>query len=368
MTSWSANRAQFPALEHWTYLNTATFGQLPKRSAEAAARHFAHRDELACSDFLNWFDDMDGVRESCARLVNCQGGDIAFIGNACNGLALMMSGIDWKPGDRVVTLEDEFPNQLYALGDAQRSGVEAVTCSWDRFYESLNERTRLVALSTTNYNTGFVPPLEEIGAQLRSRGILFFVDGTQSIGALRFDVGRVRPDMLATHGYKWLLTPNGAGFLYVSPELRARLHPNVIGWRSHYDWRSVDNLHHGAPQFSDRAEKYEGGMVSFALLYAMRESIEMQLEIGLDAIEERVLALADSVRSAMRSCGATVADYRSPIVTGRFPNADPSQLARVLKEKRVLVAARRGQLRVSPHFYNNEQDIEVFARELRGLV
>lgn len=365
MTNWNAIRAEFPALANWTYLNTATFGQLPRRATEAVARHFAHRNAEACNDFLNWFDDMDAVRESVAQLVSCHAEDIAFISNSSVGLALLLSGVNFKPGDRVVTLEDDFPNQLYALGDREREGVEFVACPWERFYESITEQTRVVALSSVNYNTGFVPPMEEISAFLRARGVLLYVDGTQSIGALRFDVSKIQPDVLAVHGYKWLLSPNGAAFMYVRPELRERLHPNLIGWRSHINWRSVDNLHHGAPVFSPKAEKYEGGMLPFALLYAMKESIDLILQIGPQTVEDRVLELAGLVRKVLRNAGATVSDHRSPIVTGRFPNADPSQIASALKEKRVLVAARKGQLRVSPHFYNNEEDIETFARSLK---
>ena len=92
--------------------------------------------------------------------------------------------------------------------------------------------------------------------------MLLYVDGTQSVGALRFDVAAVQPDMLAVDAYKWLLSPNGAAFCYVSPELRQRLEPAVIGWRSHKDWRRPERLHHGEPEFADSAEKYEGGMLA----------------------------------------------------------------------------------------------------------
>ncbi len=259
----------------------------------------------------------------------------------------------------MITLDHEFPNNLYALGVLER-GVECVVSAWGEFYDSVTDRTRLVVLSSVNYNSGFAPPLEEIGAFLRERGILFFIDGTQSVGALQFDAARVRPDMLAVHGYKWLLSPNGAGFLYVSPDLRERLRPTVIGWRSHYDWRSVDNLHHGAPEFSTSAEKYEGGGINFSLIYGMGASVDMMLELGLAAIEERVLSLAARVRTFLRGLGARVIDERSPIVSARFDNCDPSQLAIALKQRRVLVAARKGALRVSPHFYNNDADLETF--------
>ena len=365
---WPAVRREFPALEHWTYLNTATFGQLPRRATEAVARHFAHRDELACWDFLEWYDDADRLRAKIGRLIGCSPGDIAFVPNASTALGLLLAGLDWQSGDRVLTLEHEFPNNLYATGLLERFGVEMIATPWERFYESVNARTRLVVLSSVNYNTGFAPPLAELADFLRARGILLFIDGTQSLGALRFDVRQIQPDMFAVHGYKWLLSPNGAGFFYIAPQLRERLQPNVVGWRSHRDWRNVDNLHHGAPQFPSTAEKYEGGAVSFALLCAMEASVDLILEIGGEAIEQRVLELAATARGMLRELGASVADNASPIVGARFENRDVSALARALKEQRVLVAARRGHLRVSPHLYNNEQDLEVLQRELRALL
>ena len=365
MTDWQAVRAEFPALANWTHLNTATFGQLARRTTAAVAAHFARRDEQACWDFLSWFDDMDRIRGVVGQFVNCRAEDIAFLTNACTALSLLIAGLKWEQGDRVVTLAHEFPNNLYAPAAVESNGVEFVAPEWEHFYEAIDERTRLVAISTANYNTGFVPPLEEIAEFLRRRGVLLYVDGTQSVGALRFDVGRVKPDILAVHGYKWLLSPVGAGFMYVSPELRERLAPAVIGWRSHRDWRNVDNLHHGTPEFSPSAEKYEGGMIPFELIYAMEASIAMMLEIGLEVIEKRVLALADEVRGIVRRAGGEPVSVNSAIVSAKFPGRDPSELARALKDRRILVAARRGMLRISPHFYNDEGDLERLERALQ---
>jgi len=366
-TNWQAVRAEFPALSNWTYLNSATFGQLPRRAVEAVNRHFEHRDEFACGDFLSWYDDMERVRQKAARLVHCQSDDIAFIANASTALGILLAGLDWRAGDRILTLEHEFPNNLYAPGLLERAGVEMLECPWERFYDSVDARTRLVCMSSVNYNTGFTPPLAEIAEFLHDRGVLLYIDGTQSVGALQFDVSRIQPDMLAVHAYKWLISPNGAGFMYVRPELRERLRPNVLGWRSHRDWRNVDNLHHGVPELSDSAEKYEGGSVTFAVIYAMEAAIDLILEIGPDVIEERVLSLAEKTREIVRREGARVDLCGSPIVAARFENRDVSALAKALKEQRVLVAARRGHLRVSPHFYNNEQDLETFAAALVKL-
>jgi len=361
---WNAVRAQFPALQNWTYLNTATYGQVPRRATERQAWHFAHRDELACWDFVTWFDDMDRVRDLIGRLIHCERNDIAFVQNASTALALIVGGLDWKQGDRVVTLEGEFPNNIYAPSVLARRGIDFVETSWENFYAAVDDRTRLVAISSANYITGFVPPLEEISAFLRRRGVLLYVDGTQTVGALQFDVRCVQPDMLAVHGYKWLNSPDGAAFMYVAPGLRQQLDPVVVGWRSHRGWRNVDNLHHGVPEFAESAEKYEGGMLPFALLYAMGASIEFILEIGPDAIERRVLGLAEQVREIARRLGGEPVSVDSAIVSVRFPGRDPSPLARALKEKHVLVAARHGLLRISPHFYNNESDLEQLSNAL----
>jgi selenocysteine lyase/cysteine desulfurase len=219
-------------------------------------------------------------------------------------------------------------------------------------------------MSTVNYATGFRPPIEEISRFLRERGVLFYVDGTQSVGALEFDIDRIRPSVLCVDAYKWLLSPNGAGFLYVDPELRERLPATVVGWRSDRNWRSVNTLNQGEPVFTEAAEKYEGGMLAFAPVYAMGAVIDMMLEIGPAAIEARVMELAEKIRAMLRGFGAQVNEDPSQIVTACLPGRDAGELARSLKEQWILVSARHGRLRVSAHFYNDEGDIEVLRRAL----
>ncbi|HLG96249.1 MAG TPA: aminotransferase class V-fold PLP-dependent enzyme [Bryobacteraceae bacterium] len=364
---WRAVRNEFPALENWTYLNTATFGQLPRRATQGVCAHFQHRDELACWDFLSWYGDADRLRGKIARLIHCNADDVAFIPNATAALGVLSAGIGWRRGDQVLTLKHEFPNNLYAPAMLGRFGVEMIECPWERLYESVSERTRLVLISSVNYMTGFAPPLEELSAFLRARGVLLYVDGTQSVGALQFDAARIQPAMLAVHGYKWMLAPTGAGFMYVHPDVREWLPPNAFGWRSHRGWSNVDNLHHGTPELTGAAEKYEGGNLASALLYALEASVDLMLEIGPERIEERVLCLSQKTRALLRDLGAIVQDDRSPIVAARFEARDVSALARSLKEERVLVAARRGNLRVSTHLYNDEQDLETLSTALRRL-
>jgi selenocysteine lyase/cysteine desulfurase len=364
--NWKEIRSQFPSLSSWTYLDSATYGHVPRRGVEAVCEHFARRDRLACSDYIAWFDDADRLRGMLGELINCFPEDIAFASSTSQALAVLLNGIDWQPGDRIVTLEGDFPNNLYA--PAILKGIEFVQCPWSRFYDSIDDRTRLVLMSSANYATGFRPPLEEISRYLRERGIINYIDGTQSVGALRFDVQRVRPSMLAVHGYKWLLCPTGAAFFYVDPELRGLLVPNIVGWRSDKGWRNVNTLNMGAPEFKDSAERYEGGMIPFALLCAMEAAVAMFLEISPERIESRVRELAGRIVSIARELGGVVAHPDSHIVAARFDRADVGAVARELKNRRVLVSARHGHLRMSAHMYNDEIDLDRLQSELKSLL
>lgn len=363
--NWQAIRDEFGALREWTYLNTASFGQVPNRSLRALNAHFAHREELACADFLDWYTRLDQLRASVARLIGAEADDIAFIPTTAAALATVMAGLRLEPGDNVVTLDDEFPNYQYiaAARKVPREGLRD-----GRFYEAVDERTRLIALSHVNYSTGARVPLREISAFARQRGVPLFVDGTQSVGALRFDVRETPAGVVAVHGYKWLMSPSGAGFMYVSPELRQRLPPGVIGWRSHHAWRSVDDFHTSVPCFKESAEKYEGSGLPYSLLFALQASVDWMLEIGPEAIERRVLELAGKIREVVRELGGVPGDNGSQIATARFPGADAVRLEAELGKHKVVVAARAGHLRIAPHFYNNAEDVERLEAGLRSVL
>lgn len=359
--NWNKIRAEFPALRHVTYLNSATFGQLAMRTQAAVAQHFERRDAHACADFLTWFDDMDELRGLLGKLVNCAAADVAFVPNAATALSLFLGGIEWQPGDRIATLPNEFPNQFYYANWLAAKGVELVECPG---LAVLPERTRAVVLSTVNYMDGYRPELLGVGARARAAGALLYIDGTQSQGALQFDVQAARPDMYAVDGYKWLLCPNGATFFYITPELRQRIPPPVIGWRSDRGWRQVDDLNHGVPEFPAAAERYEGGMLAFPSLYGMAASVRMLLELGPATVEARVLSLAGETAKILRDAGAEIRNTDTNIVAAYWADRDASQLARELRSKGIIVAARHGNLRVSPHFYNTEDDLDVLRRAL----
>lgn len=365
---WDKVRAEFPALANWTYLNTATFGHLPRRATDAVSRHFAHRDELACGDFLNWFDDADRLRAKLGQLFHAGAEDVCFIPATAHALSLLMNGIAWKAGDRIVTLSPEFPNNVYYPALLAAQGVELVESPWP-LYDSIDERTKLVIVSAMNYSTGFRPPLAELGKFLRERGVLFYVDGTQGAGVFEIDLQAIDPDVFAVHGYKWMNAPAGAGFAYVAPRVREWLPPMVVGWRSDRGWREVNNLNHGAPVLSDDAEKYEGIMLPSTLLYAFEASVDLIRELGIGQIEARALSLSQLVRDGLAKLGAKFADPGpSPIVAARWPHREAVALAAALKQQHILVSARHGYLRISTHFFNHEQDVSHCLTQLAKLL
>ena len=375
---WQAIRSLFPALREWAHLNSAAFGPMPSTAIEAMNEHFESRDRTASVGFLAWFDRLDGIRSKIARLIGAKPSDIGFCPNAGTALSWLLHGIDWRPGDEVLTLDHEFPNNQYAPLLLSSKGVRlrALPAPRMRFnpeliLDALGPRTRLVVISSVNYSNGLRAPLDELAPQLRARGVLLCVDGTQDVGVLRYDVGRTPVDYLVVHGYKWMLGPAGAGFFYAPSETRAWLPPTVVSWRSHRTWRDFERLHHGRPELPDEAAMYEGGVQPFSLLFALEASLDLILECGPDLIEKRSLDLARECRQVLLRHGGVGnlgSDFPcdSPIVTAFFPGQDVAALREKLQRRRVAVAARQGNLRVSLHFFNNRDDLQRLAGALEA--
>ncbi len=360
MTDWAAIRSRFPPLEGRVFLNTATAGVLSRASTQAVVRHLERTDQVLGSTLLECFADMDRVRGKIAQLIGAESEDIAMSPSTAHGLSILLNGIDWKAGDQIVTFDNEFPDSLYGASWLARKGVELVKIPIQDLDAHLDERVRLVLISALNYTTGLRAPVADLRARLDRVGALLYVDATQGCGVIELDMRRMQPDFLAVHGYKWMLSPTGAGFVYVRPSVREWLEPNIIGWRSHVGWREIATLHEGTPELSKTAERYEACMPSFPVYYAMEQSIDLMLELTPAAIERRALGLAGLVRAGLVAMGGSVANPSTPLMACSLPGVDAGVLAKRLAEQRILVAARQGMLRVSLHFYNNEEDVAQF--------
>jgi cysteine desulfurase/selenocysteine lyase len=226
-------------------------------------------------------------------------------------------------------------------------------------------RTRVLSVSFVDWSSGARTQLAPLGEWCRSRGILYCVDGIQGVGALLLDVEQAQVDCLAVGGHKWLLAPEGCGCLFVSRRVGNRLQSVLHGWKSVSD-AATYLPYHFAPR--EDAARFEPGSPSVLGTVALGAAIDLLLEVGPAQIEERLQQLTDRLTAGLRARGAEIISpwepgARSGMVVFRLGD-DSRQLCRALQERRFIVRQRGGGIRVAPHFYTSEDDID---RLLAGI-
>jgi selenocysteine lyase/cysteine desulfurase len=371
-------RDDFPITADVAYLNHAAIAPLPRRSAE---RMKALADTVSQTGDRRWLErnaEVERVRGLAARLLGArEPREVALVENTSTGLSFIAQGLDWRAGDNVVGADLEFPSNVYPWMQLAARGVEYRTVPErdgridpDELLSRLDGRTRVLALSSVQYASGFRSDLVRLGAACRERGILFVVDAIQSLGALKHDVEQENVDVLAAAAHKWLLGPEGSGVLYVSDRVIDRVRPIRSGWRSMRDQTDWTEF---ALDWNDGAKRFESGTLNMYGIAALGGSLEILLEAGPEAIERQVLALVDRAARGLADLGFTVISSRAPgetsgIIAATHPRHDASGLVRRLSERNVVVAARAGRLRISPHFYNTEEEIDRCLREIERTI
>lgn len=370
-------RALFPVTREYTYLNHAAVGPAPASVAWATRQAF---DELSRSGSIA----MDGrqpdveAREAFGRLINVSPQTIAFTKNVSDSFLTIAQGLDWRPGDNIVTAACEFPANVYPWLNLAEQGVETRFASvvdgrlpLDEIAARINERTRLVSISFVEFGSGIRNDVAAIARLAHAVGALCAVDGIQGLGALQLDATAAELDFVSSGSAKWLLSPAHLGLLYVRPEAQSLLRVARRGWRSFE--KPFDFFNYDQPLLQC-AERLEGGSNNWLGLVSLHAALALLDVAGAQQIEARALALAARVRAgvAERDCEITSPDApeeRSAIVTFRArsihdDDAAAEAVARLASETHVVVSARNGLMRVSPHFYNTEEDIQ---RLLDGL-
>ena len=290
-----------------------------------------------------------------------------------HGISLVAEGFPWRNGDNVVTVSDEYPSNIYPWLNLAARGVSlrVVPCregrvSIDDIAEAIDQKTRLLTISHVEFASGFKNDLEALGALCRKREIAFFVDAIQGLGMFEIDVSRLSIDFLAADGHKWLLGPEGAGILYVRRDWIERLRPIGVGWHSVI--ASFNALGHDF-RLKPSAQRWEGGSFNMPGLQAFGASLRMFLEIGPEVVSKRINEIADLVRDRAKRLGWTVygpnrLEDESAIVAIERDGVDPDRFVRFARDRGIALAARRGRVRISPHMYNNEQDVDRLAEAL----
>jgi selenocysteine lyase/cysteine desulfurase len=314
-------------------------------------------------------DAADRVRGLVAELINASPDSIALTRSTAHGISLLAQGLDWKQGDNVVGAHGEYPANVYPWMAQAAKGVElrqvqphGGRISPDQVFSLVDARTRVVALSHVEFWNGFRVDVEAIGAECRRRGILFAVDVMQSVGALRVDVARMPIDFCAAGAGKWLLGPPGIGFCFCVPELLERLQPpivgvcSVVGYDRYFDYDLT---------LAPTARRFEESVVSILDTAAFGAALELLLEVGLEVIESRVLSLSARLAEGLADRGYELVepwprtnDESSGIVSFRKRGARPQEVLRDLEAAHVVARTHQDFVRLSPHFYNTEEEID----------
>ncbi len=369
MTLFERARAFFPVTREVAYLNHAGVAPISTRVEEAITRFTAEATRYGSLRYNRAYDDeIERVRGRVASLLNAGSDEIAFVKNTTEGLGIVAAGIDWRRGEKVVTCDLEYPSNVYPWWNLKKLGVETVMLHGRdgrlplaSVEEALrNPSVRLLALSSVEFASGARNDLPALGNLCRERGVLFSVDAIQSLGCFPIDVEECGIDFLSADGHKWLLSVEGCGVFYCSRRSIDLLTPRVIGWRSVTEnWK--DDEYHLDLQVG--AGRFEEGTPNTPGIFGLGAAVDLLLEIGVENVAERVLSLTGRLVDGLRERGARVASPRangeaSGIVAFEIPEEEPSRTVARLRERGVFVVHRRGCVRASPHFYNNENEID----------
>ena len=367
--NWKRLRSLFPVTENLVYLNHAGVAPISSRVDEAIRRYLDEATRLGASNYAKFYDrEIERIRKRAALLINARADEIAFVKNTTEGLGIVAAGLDWQRGDEILTCDLEYPSNVYPWWSLRDRGVETVMMRsrngrlpLETVEEALRSpRVRMLTLSSVEFGSGARNDLEALGKLCNDRGVLFCVDGIQSVGCLPVDVQQCGIDFLAADGHKWMLSVEGCGILFCAKRALELITPRVIGWRSVRNNRDFDNYH---MDLQPGAGRFEEGTPNTVGIFGLGAAIDLLLEVGVPAIAERVLALTNRLVEGLSDRGAELRSPRGPsdasgIVSFSMPGETPGATVKRLHAKQIFVTERRGGVRASPHFYNSEDEID----------
>ncbi|HUZ07222.1 MAG TPA: aminotransferase class V-fold PLP-dependent enzyme [Candidatus Paceibacterota bacterium] len=362
-------RREFPVAHDKIFLAHAGVCPLPCRVADAiseCARQGTLGDQEA---FM--LHRLDKARKLAAQLIHCQPDEIALVGPTSLALSFVAAGLKFRKGENILIYHDDYPSNVYPWMALAARGVEVrllniKTLGAIRTIDvtgQVDENTKLVALASCHFISGFRIEIDAIGKFLRERGILFCLDAIQTLGAFPTTVEHV--DFLAADAHKWLLGPCGAGIFYVKNDLQEKLNPPIYGWNN------VRNPNFVAQEqivFRSGALKYEAGTQNLVGLVGLIAAMELALEIGVENIASELLRKRAWMVPALQKKGFTVlnADAKTEnsggIVSFHQAGTDLAALNQKLSQAGIVASLRtdrkgRNYIRLSPHFYNTDAEL-----------
>ena len=366
---------EFPVVRQTIYLNHAAVAPWPRRTA-AAVTHFAE-ENLAhgATHYPEWVATEQRLRQQLAALLHAVPEDVALLKNTSEALSVVAHGFPWNSGDNVVSSDEEFPSNRIVWQSLRERGVAlrqvrltGVADPEAALLEACDSRTRLLAISSVQYASGLRLDLARLGAACQARGIAFCVDAIQGLGVFAHDVDACRIDFLMADGHKWLLGPEGLAVFYCRGVWRERLMLHQYGWHMVEDYLNYDRKD-WTP--ATNARRFECGSPNMLGVHALDASLSLLAEVGLTAIEQRVLQrgmyLFEAIRrhADLELITADRPGRYAGIVTFRHRRIQTPELFERLRSHGVVCAPRGGGIRFSPHFYT---PLEQLQRALASVV
>jgi cysteine desulfurase/selenocysteine lyase len=367
-------RAQFPVTRHKAFLNHAAQSPLPKPVADAVRKYTDDFSKFGTSSFK---PDDNGKTEF-ARLIGAKPGEIALVENTSMGLNIAANVLHYPAGSKIVTTDLEYPSVVYPWL-RRRLGVKVHYVKnvngkvlLDDMEKAVDDKTVAVAISHVEYVNGFRHNLRVLSEIVHEHGAYLIVDAIQSVGTMPIDARRDDVDFLMAAGYKWLLSPPGAAYLYVKDDLIEKFEPPFVGWASveqemfnTADFWDIWNLN-----LSKTASRFEVGSPSVMSFVGAAEAMKMLLHFGTENIKKRIMKLTDRLIDAVKDMGLKLQTpeekpCRSGIVNIKIDQ--PQKTLEKLSKKGIVVSARSHGIRVSPHFYNTEREIDKLMEEIKRV-
>jgi selenocysteine lyase/cysteine desulfurase len=379
----SAHRDLFDIPREVAYLNAASYSPLPNVTAETGRQAIGNKVrpwELGAA-FIS--DQNERARTAAARLINASPDDVALIPSVGYGFATLAKSLDIPRGSRVLVLEDDHTSPVlewHARGLPQGFTVETVArpADFDWSGAVLAAITRpnaqplaVVSISSVHWTDGALLDMQGIANATRKTGAALLIDATQGAGVTPIDVAALDPDALVFPTYKWLLGPYGRAFCYIAKRRQGGM-PMEHTQHSRRDVRAENDVYFGDLAFADTARRFDMGERDHFLTMPMASAgIELVNELGPMAIAAHIRPLTERLADAAKSLpvSLTPAERRTPhILALGFPRGRPADLAQQLAKRGVYAAMRLGKLRLSPHIYNDEVDVDRAVAALREVL
>jgi kynureninase len=360
-------RAEFPITERLVYLNNCSLTPLPRSGRERIEQFAREWTELGGRAWYDrWIGEYQALREDIAGVLGATRDEVAIEPNVSAGLVGIASTLDYAKRPKVVVADLDFPTDGHAfLAVADRGARVEFVRSPDRvrvplelFERAVDERTSAVCTGQVYFTTGWIQDVRALAEICHRRGALLIVDAYQSIGALPFDVRAAGIDYLVGGTLKWLMGGPGIAFLYARRDVAERARPSAVGWWGVQDPFAFDVEHLA---YGSGARRFEYGTPAVAAIYAARAGIALLAEVGVATVRERHMLLSQRLVDGAIAQGWTVrcpraAAERTAIVTLEHP--EPQRVVDALRARGLICDSRPGLIRLSPHYFNTEQEMD----------